>query len=77
MDGEVEDYQVTITAPQDCRLKSFEIVPTGLRIQWNGNSMLEGSPSPIGPWLPVPGQIPGNTVVPFSSDQHYFRIQCQ
>ena len=76
LDGEVEDYQVTITAPQECRLKSFEVIPTGLRIQWDGNSVLEGSPSLNGSWIPVPGQIPGNTVVPFSSDQRYFRVQC-
>ncbi|MBN9689774.1 MAG: right-handed parallel beta-helix repeat-containing protein [Verrucomicrobia bacterium] len=75
-DGEVEDYQVTITAPQDCRFTSFEVVPTGLRIQWNGNAVLEGSPSLNGIWIPVPGQIPGNTIVPFSSDQRFFRIQC-
>ncbi|MBL9173148.1 MAG: right-handed parallel beta-helix repeat-containing protein [Verrucomicrobiales bacterium] len=74
--GEVEDYSLVVNAPVGCVITSASRVGNQLLIAWTGGAVLQQAPTLDGPWTNVPGQAPGNSVVPMEEAARFFRLQC-
>lgn len=74
--GEVEDYNLSVVAPFDCEITSVSRVGNQLLIFWTGGAALQQGPTLNGPWENVPGQTPGNSVVPVEGTARFFRLLC-